>query len=112
MSAPLHRLFRGRLRLASCCWVLGVSKGWNLGRSTTFAVPRRDLLSSLSPGLAAPSRSGSSVASDGSMATLAFIADTTTPNGKALLQLVSETDATENLGHFQSLATFSLNWHH
>lgn len=106
-ASLLHRqLFRGRLnRLASCCWVLGVSKGWNLlGRScATFAVPRRDLLGSgtLSQGLV--SRSGSSVASDGNMATLAFIADTTTPNGKALLQLVSETDATENLGRFPFL---------
>lgn len=32
------------------------------------------------------------------MAVLAFIADTTTPNGKALVQLVTETDATETLG--------------
>ena len=88
-------------------WVLGIlgwscfshlSKGWNCA----FALPRRDVLARGVAGQGVSndivSRSGSSTLSNGNMAVLAFIADTTTPNGKTLVQLVTETDATETLG--------------
>eukprot|EP00435_Cladocopium_sp_Y103_P045488 s11_g13.t1 len=78
--------------------VLSGCSGW----ICAFALPRRDVLARGVAGQGVSndilSRSGSSTLSNGNMAVLAFIADTTTPNGKALVQLVTETDATETLG--------------
>ena len=108
MPGPVARVMKRSFGLWGGwgAWVLGIL-GWSCfshlstGWICAFALPRRDLLARGVAGQGVSndilSRSGSSTLSN-DMAVLAFIADTTTPNGKALVQLVTETDATETLG--------------
>lgn len=63
--------------------------------TVSFAFLRRDVFR----GAEVLSRSGSNTVDTGKMA-IAFIADTTSANGKALLKLVAETDVTKILGLF------------